>query len=61
MEFVKESVALLHLFREHAGLGTPLVRPDDVHRTPAGASLFAPGIVLGLQRHRPVTCPAPAP
>jgi hypothetical protein len=54
-------VNLLHLFREHTGRGTPLFWPDDIHHTPAGANLFASGIVAGLQQHQLVTCPSPAP
>ena len=40
-------INLLATFRAHAGPG-PLFRHDDMHHTPAGAAVFADGIVSGL-------------
>lgn len=39
---------LVALFRARRGEG-PLFRPNDVHHTPAGAAVFADGIVAGLR------------
>jgi hypothetical protein len=40
-------INLLQTFRRRTADG-PLFRPDDIHHTPAGAAVFADGIVAGL-------------
>jgi lysophospholipase L1-like esterase len=52
-------IDLLHLFRERERSEGPLFWADDIHHTPAGARVFAEGIVAGLRRHRLVACPGP--
>jgi lysophospholipase L1-like esterase len=53
-------IDLLHLFRERERSSGPLFWADDIHHTPAGARVFAEGIVAGLRRDGLVACPRQA-
>jgi lysophospholipase L1-like esterase len=49
-------IDLLHAFREREPREGPLFWPHDIHHTPAGARVFAEGVVAGLRRHALVPC-----
>jgi hypothetical protein len=49
-------IDLLHRFREREAVEGPLFRADDIHHTPAGARVFAEGVVAGLLAHALVPC-----
>ncbi len=53
-------IDLLHLFRERETREGPLFRADDIHHTPAGARVFAEGVVSGLLRDGLLRCERPA-
>ena len=49
-------INLLRLFREREPREGPLFGTDDIHHTPAGARVFAEGVVAGLRDHDLVGC-----
>ena len=49
-------INLLGLFREREPREGPLFGTDDIHHTPAGARVFAEGVVDGFRRDGLVTC-----
>ena len=52
-------IDLLRLFRDRERTGGPLFWADDIHHTPAGARVFAEGVVAGLRKDGLVSCGAP--
>jgi hypothetical protein len=51
-------INLLALFRQREPMEGPLFRDDDFHHTPAGAAVFAEGVLAGLRERRLVPCDA---
>ena len=49
-------ISLLETFRARIDADGPLFWPDDFHHTPAGARVFAAGLVAGLHRQGIIPC-----